>query len=36
MMLNPHFKELLQRLNANEAEYLIVGTYAALRSLKTG
>ena len=28
---NPHFKELLQRFNANEVEYLIVGGYAVMK-----
>lgn len=31
MVDNPHFKELLQRFNANEVEYLIVGGYAVMK-----
>ena len=31
MAENPHFKELLQRLNDSEARYLIVGGYAVMK-----
>ena len=31
MVENPHFKELLQRFNANAVEYLIVGGYAVMK-----
>ena len=31
MTESPHFKELLQRFNANEDEYLIVGGYAVMK-----
>jgi predicted nucleotidyltransferase len=31
MESNPHFKELLQRLSAHEAEFLIVGGYAVMK-----
>ena len=31
MVDNPHFKELLQKFNANEVEYLIVGGYAVMK-----
>jgi len=31
MVDNPHFKELLQRFNANEVEYMIVRGYAVMK-----
>jgi hypothetical protein len=31
MVDNPHFKELLQKFNANEVEYLVVGGYAVMK-----
>jgi hypothetical protein len=31
MVDNPHFKELLQKCNTNEVEYLVVGGYAVMK-----